>query len=204
MWGWLSQTGLSGSDGAVIDKLCLKFFFNLRRTGGVWTPTSGFSQISQKTAVPAPPFLVRLFTQLFRTLCENFRPRSLKVKSPGHVSDLTSEKVWMLIISTLNYWSLWYLQRLASVTVSIKCLSQKFDITDPMSGQLADLSIAYMWINGRKMKCAYFGRNPFKTLSNIGLQVDLIPWVGILRPLAPCPVANVVSGRERSPAVSRQ
>ena len=30
-------------------------------------------------------FLVRLFIYLLRTLCENFIPRSLKVRSPGHV-----------------------------------------------------------------------------------------------------------------------
>ena len=33
----------------------------------------------------AARFLAQLFIHLFRTLCENFGPRSLKVRSPGHV-----------------------------------------------------------------------------------------------------------------------
>ena len=35
------------------------------------------------------------------------------------------------------------------------------------------------------MKGACFEQKPFKTLSNIGLEVDLTPWVGILRPMTP-------------------
>ena len=49
------------------------------------TSPSGFSQISQKRRRGAPPFLVHLFMHYFRTCCETFRPRSLKVRSPGHV-----------------------------------------------------------------------------------------------------------------------
>ena len=54
------------------------------------------------------------------------------------------------------------------------------------------------------MKGASFGRKQLETLSNIGLQVDLTPWVGILRPVTPRHVAKVISGHERSPAVFRQ
>ena len=54
------------------------------------------------------------------------------------------------------------------------------------------------------MKGASFGRKPFETLSNIGLQVDLTPQIGILRPVTPHQVAKVTSGHERSPAVFRQ
>ena len=45
--------------------------FNPRRAGGgvFEHPPSGFSQIAQ-------PFLAQLFIHLFRTLCENFGPRS--------------------------------------------------------------------------------------------------------------------------------
>ena len=33
------------------------------------------------------------------------------------------------------------------------------------------------------MKDAYFGQKPFITLSNIGLQVELTPWIGKLQPV---------------------
>ena len=60
--------------------------FTPRRAGGCLnTPLSGFSPIAGKRRRSAPPFLAQLFIHLFRTLCENFRPRSLKVRSPGHV-----------------------------------------------------------------------------------------------------------------------
>ena len=59
---------------------------NPRRAGGVFErPPPGFSQIAGKRRRGAPPFLAQLFIHLFRTLCENFRPRSLMVRSPGHV-----------------------------------------------------------------------------------------------------------------------
>ena len=41
------------------------------------------------------------------------------------------------------------------------------------------------------MKGAYFEQKTFKTLSNIGLEVDLTPWVGILRPMTPRHVTKV-------------
>ena len=77
--------------------------FPLTRAGpvGVWTPPSGFSKMSQKQWRGAPPFLIYLFTLLFRT-CENFRPRSLKVKSPGHVKWPHHRKKRMVVIATLN------------------------------------------------------------------------------------------------------
>ena len=61
-------------------------FVNPRRAGGVLEhPPSGFSQIAEKRRRGAPPFLAQLFIHLFRTLCEKFGPRSLKVRSPSHV-----------------------------------------------------------------------------------------------------------------------
>ena len=51
------------------------------------------------------------------------------------------------------------------------------------------------------MKGASFARKPFKTFSNIGLQVELTSWVGILWPVTPRHVAKVISGHERSPTV---
>ena len=54
------------------------------------------------------------------------------------------------------------------------------------------------------MKGASFARKPFKTLSNIGLQVELTSWlVGIMWPVTPRHVAKVISGHGRSSAVFR-
>ena len=54
------------------------------------------------------------------------------------------------------------------------------------------------------MKGASFGRKPFETLFNIGLDVDLTPLVGILRPVTPRHAGEVISGHDRSPAIFRQ
>ena len=45
--------------------------------------------------IVAPPFLAHLITHLFRTYCENFRPRSRKVRSPDHVK-------WPHLTKSLN------------------------------------------------------------------------------------------------------
>ena len=50
-----------------------------RPAGGGWDPLR-FFQISKN----APPFLAHLMIHLFCTYCENFTPRSCKVRSPGH------------------------------------------------------------------------------------------------------------------------
>ena len=51
------------------------------------------------------------------------------------------------------------------------------------------------------MKGASFGRKSFETFSNIGLQVVLTPWIGILWPVTSPYVAKVSSSHEMSPAV---
>ena len=53
--------------------------------GGVVETPLRFFQIVQKRRRAAPPFLAHLIIHLFRTCCENFRPRSRKVRSPSHV-----------------------------------------------------------------------------------------------------------------------
>ena len=45
------------------------------------------------------------------------------------------------------------------------------------------------------MKGASFEQKPFKTLSDIGLEVELTPWAGILRPMTPRHVTKVISGQ---------
>ena len=52
---------------------------------GMTNTLSCLSQIFQKQRHFTSLFPVHLFIHLFRTSCENFRPRSLKVRSPGHV-----------------------------------------------------------------------------------------------------------------------
>ena len=54
------------------------------------------------------------------------------------------------------------------------------------------------------MKGVSFEQKLFKILSNIGLEVDLTPYVGILLPMTPRHVAKVISGHGRSPAVFRE
>ena len=51
------------------------------------------------------------------------------------------------------------------------------------------------------MKGASFEQKTFKTLSNIGIEVGLSLWAGILRPMTPRHVTKVISGHGRSPAV---
>ena len=68
-----------------------------------------------------PLFLAHLFIYLFRTCSENFRPRSLKVRSPGHVK-------WPHLRKRFNArhsyteWLFIKLLWLISLTVSIKCI----------------------------------------------------------------------------------
>ena len=55
---------------------------NPRGSGaGYLPPTPKFLQMLKKKHL----FLAHLFIHLFYTCCENFRPRSLKVRLPGHV-----------------------------------------------------------------------------------------------------------------------
>ena len=63
-------------------------FFSLTRAleGGAKNALpSGFSRIAEKRRRAAPPFFQYLLTIEFHTLCENFNPRSPKVRSPGQV-----------------------------------------------------------------------------------------------------------------------
>ena len=70
-------------------------------------------------------------------------------------------------------------------------------------GSQVSFATSPLKVNGRKVKGTSVGRKPFETLTDIGLQVQLPPLIGILRP-TPVHVAEVISGHERSPAVFRQ
>ena len=62
--------------------------------GAIESPPPVFSDCRKGRRV-APRFLTHLFTHLWRICCENFRPRSLNVKSPGHVK-------WPYLTKSLN------------------------------------------------------------------------------------------------------
>ena len=117
-------------------------------------------------------FLAHLITHFFRT-CENFRVRSLNIRSPGHVKWPHLRKSWNARHSYTEWLITLKLSANDILTGSIKCVSRNLNIGDPKSVQLCDLFIA--WVNGRKLKRACFGRKPFETLSNIGLQLELHP-----------------------------
>ena len=78
-----------------------------------------------------------------------FSAHVVKTSDQGHSrsghqatsSDLTSEKVWMLVTATPNARSPWNFERLISLPVSIKYISRNFVIDDPRSGRFWDLSI---------------------------------------------------------------
>ena len=67
-----------------------------------------------------------------------------------------------------------------------------------------NFATSQLQVNGRKLKGASFGQTPFETLSNIGLQVDLTPWIEALRAVTPLHVPEVTSGHEKSPSVFQQ
>ena len=81
--------------------------------------------------------------------------------------------------------------------MSIKCISQNFDISYLKSGKFCDLSILSIG------EASVLDENHSKH-SNIGLQVELTTIIGKLRPLTPSHDPKVTSGHERSPTVFRQ
>ena len=87
------------------------------------------------------------------TLSYIFSAYVVEIVDPGHArsghhvtsSDLTSQKVWMLVKATPTEWLPWNFQRLISVPVSMKDISRNFYIGDLRSGQFCDLSIVSQW-----------------------------------------------------------
>ena len=143
----------------------------------------------------APPFLSHLFMHLYRTCCENFRPRSLKVRSPGHVGHVKRHhlrKVWMLVIVTPNDWSHWNFHRLISLTANsiYKIIISEYWYRWPkIRSILRPLHYKLMVEN---WKASLLLENHLKH-SNIGLQLELTPWIGIMRPVTRPHVAEVIS-----------
>ena len=140
---------------------CAIFWLTRAMLGRCLNTPQGFRRYLKRRG--APPCMADMSIHLFRTCCENFRPRSLslKVRSPGHVKGLHfRKKVWMLVIATPTDRSSWNFLRMISVTVSIKCIPRNFDIVELRLSQFCDLSV------GRKLKSASFGRKSFETLKH--------------------------------------
>ena len=166
----------------------------------VENPPPVFFQIVKKWRRAAAPFSAHLIIHLFRTCCEKFRPRSRKVRSPGHIK-------WSHPIKSLNV-----RQRYTDWTIALKLSAIA---TNNGVYEMYISEFRYRWrqvnfvtsplkVNGRKMNGASFEQNPFKTLSNIWLEVDLTPWVGTLWPMTPRHVTKVISDHGRSPTVFRE
>ena len=158
-----------------------------------------FSRICQIRRRAAPLFLVAC-SYIFST-------HIVKIPDPGRSghqvtsSELTSESVWIFVITIPDARSPWNLQQLISALLSIKCISLNFNVLDPRSDQFYDLSIISQWEKnerrlfwnktiGKTHKHQVIGR--LDTLSRNIITSD------------PRSVTNVTSGHERSPAVCRQ
>ena len=83
------------------------------------------------------------------------------------------------------------------MTGYVKFLSGNFDIGIKVRSNVRPLHYQSMV----KIERRLFGRKPFETLSNIGLQVELTPFIGKMRPVTSPYATEVTSGHERSPAV---
>ena len=103
---------------------------------------------------------------------KNFRPRSLTVRSPGHVKLPYLRKS---LNARQSHSECAIILKLSEV--DIRTSIYKIFISNFISvtqGQ-ANFVTSPLQVNGRKAKGASFGRKPFETPSNIGLQVDLTP-----------------------------
>ena len=112
-------------------------------------------------------FLVYLFIHPFCT-SENFRPRSLKIRSTGHIK-------WPHLRKSLNahhshtecpmVQSPWNIQRLIFVPVSIHYKMYIRICISVTQGQV-NFVASPLSVNGRKIKGISFGRKPFETLKH--------------------------------------
>ena len=87
------------------------------------------------------------------------------------------------------------------VTVPIKCISQKFDVSDLRSGSFCGISIIIQW---EKIEKHLFW---MKTIQNTLKHQDTGRLDALSRNIAtsdPSYVAKVISGHERLPVVFRQ
>ena len=117
-------------------------------------------------------------------------------------SDLTSEKVWMLLITTPTERPPWHFQWFIRVIVSVKFMSRNFYIGDLRSDQFCDLCIIsqrekndrrLIWNETIPNNLKHRDTGKLDTLNRKIATSDTDPHV-----------SEVISGHERSPAVFRQ
>ena len=121
------------------------------------------------------PLRFRRYIIFWRTRSYLFSAYVGKISDPDHSrsghqvtwSDLTSEKVWMLVLAKQNDGSPWNFQRFISVTVSINCISRNFDMWPEVKSVLRPFHYKSM---GEYCKTSLFNKNHLKH-SSIGLQV---------------------------------
>ena len=136
------------------------------------TPFRFFADISKTAARSAAVFFF-LYTCLYIFSAHVVKIAELGRSRSGHQvtsSDLTSEKVWMLVIATPNVWSSWNYEQLISVPVSIKCISQNFDIHDRRSGQFRNFSVRYKSTGEKKWKASLLEENHSKHSQTSGYR----------------------------------
>ena len=105
---------------------------------GVETPLR-FFQTVKNSGTQRRRFRHTLLCICSAHVVKKFGPRSRKFRSPGHVKWPHLIKVGMFVKATPTERLPWNFQRLLQVTVSIKCISQNFDVGDLRSGQFCDL-----------------------------------------------------------------
>ena len=111
-------------------------------------------EILGRSLPPAPTGFYAAFSVFFLHTCLYiFSAHFVKISDAGHSgsghqvmsSDLTLEKVLMLVIATPNVRSSWNFQRLISLTVSVKRISRNFYIGELRLGQCCELAITSQW-----------------------------------------------------------
>ena len=129
---------------------------HLRRTGGCSSIPLRFFAYVSKNASAEHRRVWQACSYIFSAHAQILDPGYSRSGHQDTTSDLTSEKVWMHVIATPNDRTLWNIQWLISVLVSIKCLSRNFDIGDLSSCQFCDHSIIS---NGEKWKASLLDEN---------------------------------------------
>ena len=95
----------------------------------------------------APPFFGYLFIHQFRTLRENFGPRSSQVRLPGQVKWQYLHNLYDYAVTAVFKVLIWNFQELIRASVHTKRLSRNVHFGDLKSGQFWDLTIIRQWEN---------------------------------------------------------
>ena len=118
------------------------------RTGGGGAKNalpSGFSRIAEKQRRAAPPFFQYLLRIELHTLCQNFNPRSPKVRSPGQVKVKNGFLNLRLRSGHTRYPIGFKPSVFHKITDTYNLYISDFHICDQRSGQFRDLTIISQW-----------------------------------------------------------